>query len=76
MNIVYIHGNGATGESFNFIRMQLTGHNEILLEYDSIKGFYNNYQKMLERAKSEQTKTGPRRGPSWLKPRVRITGIL
>ena len=49
MNIVYIHGNGATGESFNFIRMQLTGHNEILLEYDSIKGFYNNYQKMLER---------------------------
>lgn len=49
MNIIYIHGNGATAESFNFIRQQLTGHNDILLEYDSTKGFYNNYQEMLER---------------------------
>ncbi len=49
MNIIYIHGNGATAESFNFMRMQLTGHNEILLEYDSAKGFYNNYQTMRER---------------------------
>ena len=49
MNVIYIHGNGATAESFNFMRMQLTGHNEILLEYDSTKGFYNNYQEMRKR---------------------------
>jgi pimeloyl-ACP methyl ester carboxylesterase len=49
MNIIYIHGNGATADSFNFIRLQLPGHNATLLEYDSTKGFYNNYQEMLER---------------------------
>jgi pimeloyl-ACP methyl ester carboxylesterase len=52
MNIVYIHGNAATTESFNFIRMQLTGYNDILLEYDSADGFYNNYKGMRERLDS------------------------
>jgi len=47
MNIVYIHGHGQTGESFNFIRSQITQHPEIVLEYDSTNGFYNNYQDML-----------------------------
>lgn len=49
MNIVYIHGNAATPDSFNFIRMHLTGYNEILLRYDSRDGFDNNYKAMLER---------------------------
>jgi pimeloyl-ACP methyl ester carboxylesterase len=48
MNIIYIHGNGASADSFNFIRSQLTEHNGILLEYDSTKGFYNNCKEMLE----------------------------
>lgn len=49
MHIVYIHGNAATGESFNFIREHLRGHQDIVLEYDSTNGFYNNYAGMLER---------------------------
>ena len=34
MNLVYIHGNHATADSFNFIRSKLPGHNDILLEYE------------------------------------------
>jgi pimeloyl-ACP methyl ester carboxylesterase len=49
MNIVYIHGNGATADSFNYIRLQLCEYNSIILDYDSKDGFYNNYQQMLER---------------------------
>jgi pimeloyl-ACP methyl ester carboxylesterase len=49
MNLVYIHGNHATADSFNFIRSRLTGHNDILLEYDSSHGFYTNHATMLER---------------------------
>jgi len=48
MNLVYIHGNHATADSFNFIRSRLTGHNDILLEYDSSHGFYTNHATMLE----------------------------
>jgi esterase/lipase len=48
MNIVYIHGNQASAESFNFIRAQLTGHNDLPLAYDSENGFYKNHQSMLE----------------------------
>jgi pimeloyl-ACP methyl ester carboxylesterase len=47
MNLVYIHGNGQTAESFNFLRTEITGHPEIVLEYDSVHGFYNNYRSML-----------------------------
>lgn len=49
MHIVYIHGNAATMDSFNFIRSQLPDSQDILLEYDSKKGFDSNYQEMLER---------------------------
>ena len=49
MNLVYIHGNHATADSFNFIRGKLSGHNDILLEYDSNQGFYSNHAHMLER---------------------------
>ena len=49
MNLVYIHGNHATADSFNFIRSKLPGHNDILLEYDSAHGFYANHAAMLER---------------------------
>ena len=48
MNLVYIHGNHATADSFNFIRSKLSGHNDILLEYDSAHGFYSNHARMLE----------------------------
>jgi pimeloyl-ACP methyl ester carboxylesterase len=49
MNLVYIHGNHATADSFNFIRSKLPGHNDILLEYDSGHGFYANHATMLDR---------------------------
>lgn len=48
MNLVYIHGNHATADSFNYIRSKLPGHNDILLEYDSGHGFYTNHATMLE----------------------------
>ncbi|MBK4737365.1 hypothetical protein [Noviherbaspirillum pedocola] len=47
MHIVYIHGNRATAHSFNFIRSHTSGHDEIVLEYDSEAGFYNNHEGML-----------------------------
>ena len=49
MNLVYIHGNHASADSFNFIRGKLSGYNDILLEYDSGHGFYSNHAAMLER---------------------------
>lgn len=49
MHLVYIHGNGQSAESFNFIRSEITGYREIALEYDSTHGFYNNHKSMLER---------------------------
>lgn len=48
MNIVYIHGNRATANCFNYIRSQLRRNNDIVLEYDSALGFYNNHEKMLK----------------------------
>lgn len=49
MNIVYIHGNRATVDSFNFFRTQLAEYRDVVLEYDGADGFYNNHQAMLER---------------------------
>lgn len=49
MNLVYIHGNHATADSFNFIRSKIPGHCDILLEYDSGHGFYTNHAAMLDR---------------------------
>ncbi|HYD94671.1 MAG TPA: alpha/beta hydrolase [Noviherbaspirillum sp.] len=48
MNIVYIHGNQASSESFNFIRAHMTGHNPLFLEYNGEHGFYCNHQRMRE----------------------------
>jgi pimeloyl-ACP methyl ester carboxylesterase len=48
MNIVYIHGNGASADSFNYIRAQLSDYQSVVLDYDSGNGFYNNYQQMRE----------------------------
>ena len=48
MNLVYIHGNHAKADSFNFIRSKLPVHTDILLEYDSAAGFYTNHAAMLE----------------------------
>jgi pimeloyl-ACP methyl ester carboxylesterase len=47
MNIVYIHGNRQSADTFNFIRTQITGYHEVVLSYDSADGFYNNHQAML-----------------------------
>lgn len=49
MQLVYIHGNGQTAESFNFLRTQITAFPEIILEYDSADGFHQNYKAMLAR---------------------------
>lgn len=48
MKLVYIHGNRATGTSFNFIRGKITGFDEIVLDYDSAAGFYENHAQMLQ----------------------------
>jgi pimeloyl-ACP methyl ester carboxylesterase len=46
MNIVYIHGASATGDSFNYIRQQLNHPTELVLEYDSQNGFDRNLDIM------------------------------
>lgn len=46
MNIVYIHGASATGDSFNFIRSHIKNPNETIIEYDSQNGFANNLEDM------------------------------
>lgn len=48
MNIVYIHGASATGESFNYIRHHLQLKDEIILEYDSADGFQHNLENMID----------------------------
>lgn len=47
MHIVYIHGNRSTANTFNFIRAQITGYPETVIEYDSRNGFYRNHDTML-----------------------------
>jgi pimeloyl-ACP methyl ester carboxylesterase len=57
--IAYIHGHGATGNSFNFLRAKLDKHlgqwipKEILLEYDSNRGFAANLQSMRDLLKEQ-----------------------
>lgn len=48
MNIVYIHGASASGESFNYIRGHLEYKDEIILEYDSADGFQHNLENMID----------------------------
>jgi pimeloyl-ACP methyl ester carboxylesterase len=46
MNLVYIHGASATGDSFNYIRQHLNHSDEIVIEYDSQNGFDCNLADM------------------------------
>ncbi|WP_151638737.1 alpha/beta fold hydrolase [Noviherbaspirillum aerium] len=48
MNLVYIHGNHQSGNSFNFIRSQLWQYESTVLEYESQNGFFRNHQAMLD----------------------------
>ena len=48
MNIVYIHGASATGDSFNYIRQHLTHQDEIVIEYNSQNGFDCNLTDMKQ----------------------------
>ena len=48
MHLVYIHGNGASATSFNFIRSQFPGIPETMLEYTSSDGFYPNLEAMRQ----------------------------
>lgn len=48
MNIVYIHGNGASPDCFDYLRGQLHRYDDIVLEYDSANGFYRNCEAMLD----------------------------
>lgn len=47
MKLLYIHGAGATGESFNYIRQQLGG-DDAVVNYDSRNGFENNLAAIKE----------------------------
>lgn len=46
MIIVYIHGAGATHNSFNYIRSWLTEYEDVCVEYDIQDGFENNIERM------------------------------
>jgi pimeloyl-ACP methyl ester carboxylesterase len=46
VNVVYIHGASATGDSFNYIRDQLNYPNETIIEYNSQNGFDQNLSDM------------------------------
>jgi pimeloyl-ACP methyl ester carboxylesterase len=46
MNLVYIHGASATGDSFNYIRQHLNHPSEIVIEYNSQNGFDCNLDDM------------------------------
>lgn len=48
MTLVYIHGANASPASFNFLRQNLGG-NDLVLEYDSANGFFNNLAAMRAR---------------------------
>lgn len=53
MKLVYIHGASATGDSFNYIRQHVKRNDDIVVEYDSNHGFYNNLAIIKERLKDE-----------------------
>ena len=46
MLLVYIHGASATSESFNYIRKQITGYEDLVINYDSRNGFQKNLADM------------------------------
>jgi len=47
MLLVYIHGASATSESFNYIREHVTGHEDLVINYDSRNGFQKNLADMM-----------------------------
>lgn len=51
MTLVYIHGAGATPDSFNFIDAHIPRQDKIFLGYDSEDGFAANLQAMLAQLK-------------------------
>lgn len=51
MNLIYLHGHGASSDSFNFIRSEIVGHDAICLEYDSKNGFADNLAAMAKQLK-------------------------
>lgn len=51
MYLVYIHGHGASKNSFNFIQSEVRGHKEIYLEYNSKDGFESNLSMMYRALK-------------------------
>lgn len=53
MKIAYIHGNGASAESFNFIKSELSHADFIDLEYDSRNGFAANLAGMARQLEGE-----------------------
>ena len=53
MTIVYIHGASATGESFTHIREHINKP-DIVIDYDSSKGFSNNLRDMKEQLETEE----------------------
>ena len=48
MNVVYIHGASASGDSFNYIRHHLNHPVETVIEYNSGNGFKHNLHRMRE----------------------------
>lgn len=46
MKLVYLHGHGASSDSFNFIRSEVVEHDELCLEYNSRNGFAANLAEM------------------------------
>jgi len=46
MLLVYIHGASATSESFNYIRQNITGYEDLVINYDSRNGFEKNLADM------------------------------
>lgn len=51
MKLVYLHGHGASSDSFNFIRSEVVRHDDICLEYDSKNGFAANLAAMVAHLK-------------------------
>jgi len=49
MIIVYIHGAGASKDSFNYLREHLSDYKDVCFEYDTQDGFKQNLEKMSTR---------------------------
>lgn len=47
MKLVYIHGAGASGGSFNYLREHLSQYDDYVLEYNANLGFEHNLELMI-----------------------------